>query len=134
MRTTIIVLAFLLGCKSQEAVPAAATLRDPTKLAFVSTCQFSNGARILLVHRFGSDSYRLIVSRNGNNDLSTIRAGKETMLEIETNGGLGKIIGVERLLNWLTTQPFRAIDKNGFAKELNRSSLTRCPGEYPFSP
>ena len=134
MRTTFIVLGLLFGCKSEEAVPAATAPPDLTKVAFVSTCRFSNGARILLVHRFGSDSYRLIIYRDGNSDLSTIREGKEAALEIETNGGIGKIVGVERLLNWLITQPFRVIDENGFTAELNHTSPTRCPGEYPFSP
>lgn len=134
MRICLIALGTLLGCSGQEAVPAPVTPLDPLRIAYVSQCIYDNGTRILLAHRFASDSYHFIINQGNNNELSTIRADEHGRLEIETNGGLGKRRGVRILLDWLLTQPFRAVGESSFANELRRRDVPACPGPYPFSP
>jgi hypothetical protein len=133
MRSALTAVGLLVGCQSEEAVPAPTPI-NPLQVAFVTQCQYDNGSRVLLTHRFASDTYQLIVSRGSNNDLTTIRANGHDGLEIETNGGIGKIAAVENLLHWLLRQPFRVVDEDGFAAEIERRDVPDCPGVYPFSP
>lgn len=129
----MLAVTLLFGCESQPAAALPQEM-DPFRVAFVSQCVYENGARVLLAHRFSSGSYRIIISRNGENDVSTIRIGTRTVREIETNGGVGKIEAVGRLFDWLMSQPFRAVSESRFTNEFEREGMPQCPGRYPFSP
>lgn len=129
----ILAITLLVGCDSRP-VAAAPQEMDPFRVTFVSQCAYDNGARVLLAHRFASDSYTVILNHHGRNDLSTIRAGSRTPREIETNGGVGKIDATGRVFDWLMTQPFRAVSESRFTNEFERTGVARCPGEYEFSP
>jgi hypothetical protein len=134
MRIILIAFGLLLSCRADKAVPASKPSLDPLDIAFVSHCRFSNGSHILLVHKFGTDTYRFIIGSRGNNEVSTIRRGQDGSLEIETNGGVGKILAVENLQDWLLKQPFRAVSESAFLAEIRRKDVPSCPGTYPFSP
>lgn len=133
MTRSLLVPLFVVGCHGGEAsaVPGSQLSTD---VAFVSQCGYQNGARVMLAHRFGSSSYRLVVSYEDNIDISTITWAEADHWQIETNGGLGKVVAVEELTSWLLTRQFNVVHENDFADELARRDVTSCPGEYPFSP
>jgi hypothetical protein len=134
MRPILVALGLLVGCQSQQGASNAQGPSDPFGVAFVSQCRFENGARILLAHAFGSRTYRFVIARNGQNEMTTISPGSNGALNIETNGGIGKINAVAALFMWLMAQPFKATDERSFQHEFSRQEVSYCPGSYPFSP
>jgi len=66
--------------------------------------------------------------------MSTITPINDHDLDIDTNGGLGKMMGVGTLFRWLLSGSFRAVGPNGMEAEMARGDVVQCPGAYPFSP
>lgn len=137
MTGRLALLAASLACAScsgaagtfegERAVPAR-------NLAFVSQCRFPNGTKIILIYRFGQASYQFIIRGNGANDLSRITPINDRDLDIDTNGGIGKMMGVGTLFRWLLGRRFRAVGAAELEAEMARGEVVGCPGDYPFSP
>jgi hypothetical protein len=90
---------------------------------------------VLLSYRFNSDGYRVIIRYNEkHNDISTLQPKSDGTIDIDTNGGVGKIDGVNRIFNWLIRQPFKATTSAEFPAEMRRLNVRACPAPYPFSP
>jgi hypothetical protein len=113
----------------------ASNMPRTDEIAFVSQCRYSSGVKIILAYHFGSKGYRLIIRHDDKrNDVSTLLPKRDGTIDIDTNGGVGKIEGVSRLFRWLIRQPFAAVTAGAFPGEMRRLNVRACPTPYPFSP
>lgn len=134
MRSLSFAVVLLLGCGAQDAASPVARRIDPVAVVFATQCRFSQGSLAILSHEFGTDYYRLAVTRGGLTDVSMIRKGQRSPLEIETNGGIEKIAAVERLIAPLLAQSFRAVERGDLLNGIPQFETPTCPEPYPFSP
>src|SRR3954471_10357471 len=127
-------LVTLAACQPRAGA-ADKVVSHPERIGFLSQCSFSNEVKAILVYHFNSDSYRFIIRHSDTqNDLSTLRPRSDGTIDLDTNGGVGKMEGVSRLFNWLLQQKFDAVTPEEFSSQMVRRDVPRCPGKYPFSP
>lgn len=128
-------LVALISACSPPAESSDSIIAHPERIAFLSQCKFPNGVRIVLIHRFNSASYRFIIRDSDmQNDISTLTPKADGTIDLDTNGGIGKMDAVDHLFNWLLQQKFDAVPPEKFSAQLRRTDLPACPGKYPFSP
>ena len=136
MKSIYLIVALLsaASCSSSAQTAAAAAPLSAKNLAFVSQCKYSNNVRITLIYRFGSDAYNFVISDGKESEVSRITPIDDQNLDIETNGGIGKMVAIGTLFRSLLTGPFHSVGPSGLNAEMARPDVTRCPGAYPFSP
>ena len=110
--------------------------RDLTaKGVFVSECQFPARLKAMLIHPVNSDHF-YVVLRNGKNvnDISSVKLEADGNLVIDTNGGIGKQLGINQVFHVLIESSFRYVSANAFLSYMQRPAARSCPMKYPFSP
>jgi hypothetical protein len=123
-----------VSCSGAAQAPERERTVPARNVAFVSQCSFANGVKIILIYRFGQQGYHFVIRRNGASELSTITPINDRDLDIDTNGGIGKMMGVGTLFRWLLGKSFRGVGAGQLEAEMARSDVVQCPGDYPFSP
>lgn len=125
--------ALVLSCslaQSRDQHPHISAKR----VAFISQCKYSNGIKIILIYRFGANSYTFIIRRGQEVEVSIITPLDDENLDIETNGGVGKMVGIGTLFRFLLNGPFRSVGPKELEAEMARQNVVSCPRPYPFSP
>lgn len=123
-----------VSCSGAAQPPTEERYVPARNVAFVSQCGYANGTKIILIYRLGAEDYHFIIRRDEGNDLSTITPINDRDLDIDTNGGLGKMTGIGTLFRWLLAKDFHAVGAEDLASEMARADVGPCPGTYPFSP
>ena len=103
------------------------------KGAFISDCAFPNGVKAVLVYPLTGEEF-FVILRDGKdtNDLSTVRMKSGGGLTIETNGGIGKQLGIDEIFHVLLSEPFTFHDTAAFSRALEARSRRSCSFKYPF--
>jgi hypothetical protein len=109
-----------------------------TYLSFVAQCRYPGGAKAMLFHRFGSDSFVFAV-RFGRDDnlVWRVRPRGAEDFAFEAQPGTDPMHSrnepaARALLPWLLQRDFRVARHGSFAAELARADVALCPEPYPF--
>jgi hypothetical protein len=127
-------LAALLVAAAVQVVPpgAAAPTGPAPHLAFAAQCRFASGTRILLVHRFGSDTYRFAILREaGGHELVTITPDDARgVLNIDGGRTVERVTAIDALFHWLIRRNFRVFTEEELAEEMIRTDVEACPADF----
>ena len=128
-RRLYIVLPLLMLALSAPAYADDNTSRG----VFLSACSFRTGEKAVLTHNISEpNQFHLIVrDRNGTSDLSDISIETVESITIDTNGGVGKHVGVDAIFHQLLRRAFMYANATSLNSVLLRKALP-CGMEYPF--
>jgi hypothetical protein len=96
---------------------------------------FTSGQTAHLIVPLGSDQIFISIrNKAGRNDLSIITYNKGGSINIDTNGGIGKINFVEKLYGVLLKGPFSPVDKGKLERSLAEKPSRNCDLRFNLSP